>query len=297
MFTDQAATLRRVMRPRPVQVIAVTSGKGGVGKTNVSVNLACALSKRGRAVMLMDADLGLANVDVILGLANRYNLLHVVMGRCTLDEIIVEGPDRVMIVPAASGIKKMAELDASEHATLIRAFSELDVDVDTLIVDTASGISESVMTFSQAATDVLVVVCDEPASMADAYGLIKVLNRDRGIEHFHVVANMVGSVGQGTELFNKLLRVSNRFLDVTLDYAGAIPSDEFVRRAVQHQTPLVNAFPRCRAATAIEKLAARADDWPLPPSAGHMSFFFERLVSGMASSFTSTPGGAASSHT
>lgn len=276
---DQAASLRRAIAQPPVKVIAVASGKGGVGKTNVAVNLGVALIKRGRSVMLMDADLGLANVDVALGLKSEYNLSHVLAGQRNLEEIIVTHPSGLMVVPAASGVQRMAELSVAEHAGLIHAFSEFAYKLDTLIVDTAAGISDSVVRFSRAATEVLVVVCDEPASLTDAYALIKVLRRDHDIQHFRVLSNMVGSASEGKELFNKLMRVSDRFLDVALDYAGAIPNDKYLRKAVQKQQPLVTAFPRSPSAVAFNRLGKQADGWALPAAAsGHLEFFFERLV-------------------
>ena len=157
---DQAAGLRRRVSPRPVRVIAVTSGKGGVGKTNVSVNLAVALAASGKQVMLMDTDLGLANVDLLLGLKPKLNLSHVVSGECTLEEILVEGAQGLQIVPASSGIKEMTTLTPAQHAGLINAFAELGNSVDILMIDTAAGISESVINFTQAAHEVVVVVCD-----------------------------------------------------------------------------------------------------------------------------------------
>ena len=184
--SDQAAGLRRMNDPKPVKVIAVTSGKGGVGKTNLSVNLGTALAQGGRGVLLMDADLGLANVDVLLGLSPRRNLSHVIAGEATLEEIIVQATDGLSVIPAASGVQRMAELAPAEHAGLIRSFSELSQDIEYLIVDTAAGISDSVMSFARAAREVLVVVCDEPSSITDAYALIKVLNRDHRVQHFHI---------------------------------------------------------------------------------------------------------------
>ena len=145
------------------KITAVANFKGGVGKTNVSVNLSVALSDTGKRVMLLDADLGLANVDVLLGLRPESNLSHVIDGKRTLEEVIVKGPSGIMVVPAASGVKRLAELSSIENAGLIRAFSELNHDIDTLIIDTAAGINESVTSFSRAAQDVVVVVCDEPA--------------------------------------------------------------------------------------------------------------------------------------
>ncbi|NND60328.1 MAG: AAA family ATPase, partial [Gammaproteobacteria bacterium] len=172
---DQAQGLRQIASGNPVNVIAVTGGKGGVGKTCTSVNLAVALAQEKQRVLLLDADLGLANVDVMLGVHPRYNLSHVLNSSCALEDIIVDGPAGIKIVPAASGRRRMADLAAAEHAGLISAFGELAISFDTLIVDTAAGIANSVISFSQASQNVVVVVCDEPASITDAYALMKIL--------------------------------------------------------------------------------------------------------------------------
>lgn len=279
VIKDQAAGLRRLAANQPVRVIAVTSGKGGVGKTNVSVNLAMAFAAAGKDVMLLDADLGLANVDVMLGLHATYNLSHVINGDCSIEDIIVNGPGGLKVIPAASGIKRMAELSPEEHTGLIRAFSELSHGLDVLVVDTAAGISDSVMSFARASQEVIVVVCDEPASITDAYALIKVLNRDYGQQRFRVLANMVRNQDEGRDLFFKLSRAADRFLDVSLDYAGAIPYDEYLRRAVQKQRAVVEAYPSSKAAAAFKKLAVLADKWPIAEAAsGNVQFFFERLI-------------------
>jgi flagellar biosynthesis protein FlhG len=280
---DQAAGLRRAINPAPVRVIAVTSGKGGVGKTNVSVNLAVSLAQAGRHVMLMDADLGLANVDVMLGLHPEYNLSHVLSGERSLEEIIVDGPAGVKIIPAASGVKNLLNLEARQVAGIVSAFSELSQPIDTLIIDTAAGLSTDVVSFARAAQEVIIVVCDEPASITDAYALIKVLNRDHGVERFRILANMVRSIREGYDLFNKLSRATDRFLSVSLDYLGGIPHDESLRHAVQKQRAVVDAYPSSRSAQTFKKLAEKADKWPVPSSAsGHLEFFVERLVSGRA---------------
>ena len=279
MRVDQAAGLRRMAQPRPVRVIAITSGKGGVGKTNVSVNLSVALSDTGKRVMLLDADLGLANVDVLLGLRPESNLSHVIDGTRTLEEVIVKGPSGIMVVPAASGVKRLAELSSIENAGLIRAFSELNHDIDTLIIDTAAGINESVTSFSRAAQEVVVVVCDEPASITDAYALIKVLSTDFGLHRFRVLANQVQSAQEGRDLFSKISRVTDRYLDVTLEFMGVVPHDDYLRKAVRKQRPVVQAYPRSRSSLAFKTLALKTDRWPVPGAAGgHREFFVERLI-------------------
>jgi flagellar biosynthesis protein FlhG len=268
-----------MMNPQPVRVLAVTGGKGGVGKTNVAVNLGVALSEIGRRVMLFDADLGLANIDVVLGLHPKYDLSHVLRGERDLEEVIIQGPAGLRVVPGASGIQAMAELSTVEHAGIINAFSELGGDLDTLIVDTAAGISDTVISFSRAAQEVLVVVCDEPASITDAYALMKLLNRDYGVERFRILTNMTRGPTEGQELFSKLFRVTDRYLDVMLVHAGSIPYDDVLRKAVKAQKPVVLAAPRSRAAVAFKALARKVDNWPLPNGAnGQLQFFVERLI-------------------
>lgn len=275
---SQAAGLREFSRQTPVRVIAVTGGKGGVGKTNVSVNLGVALAMGGERVLLMDADLGLANVDVLLGLQPSVNLSHVVKGDCSLDDVLMEGPHGLRIIPASSGVKRMAELSHTEHAGLIRAFSDLSFNPEILLIDTAAGISDSVVTFARAAHEVLVVVCDEPASITDAYAMIKILHREYGMDRFRVLANMVHTSQEGADLYKKLARVTDRFLDVNLDYVGGIPYDEYLRKAVQKQRALVEAYPRSKAALAFGKIAQKVALWPTPRAAsGCIEFFVERL--------------------
>jgi flagellar biosynthesis protein FlhG len=263
----------------PVQVIAVTGGKGGVGKTSVSVNLATGLSAAGKRVVLLDGDLGLANVDVLLGLSPRYTLAHVLSGERTLDEILVKAPQGFQIVPAASGAADLASLGPTAHLGLVQAFSTLAARLDALIIDTAAGLAPGVLQFSQAAQHVLVVLCDEPASLTDAYALIKVLNRNHGVGRFRVLANMTRTPGEGQALYRKLERVTDRFLDVTLEYAGEVPDDDFVRRAIRAQRPVLDAFPSSPAGRAFQKLAAAAGNWPVPAGPrGNLEFFVERLV-------------------
>jgi len=262
-----------------VQTVAVTGGKGGVGKTSVAVNLATASAQAGRRVMLLDGDLGLANVDVLLGLSARYTLAHVLNGERTLEEVIVDAPQGFKVVPAASGVTAMANLGVAENIGLVRAFSSLAQQLDLLIVDTAAGLSHSVLQFAQATQNVLVVICDEPASMTDAYALVKVLSRNHGVGRFRVLANMTRVNGEGVALFEKFERVTERFLDVTLEYVGEIPDDSYMRKAIREQRPVTESYPQSPSGRAFKNLAQKADTWPVPVGPrGNLEFFVERLV-------------------
>ncbi|GAA6134839.1 flagellar synthesis regulator FleN [Oceaniserpentilla sp. 4NH20-0058] len=264
----------------PVQVIAVTGGKGGVGKSNVSVNLSIALAELGRRVVLLDADLGLANIDVLLGITSKNNISNVLSGEVSLRDVLVNGPGGIRIIPAASGTQEMAQLDAREHAGLIRAFSSISDQLDVLVIDTAAGISDGVVSFVKAAQEALFVVTDEPTSITDAYALIKLLNRDHGVFRFRILANMVKTSQDGHNLFAKLTKVTDRFLDVALQYVGSIPFDESVKRSVQRQRAVIEAYPRAKASLAYKSLAKKVDSWPLPTTArGNLEFFVESLVS------------------
>ena len=262
-----------------VRTIAVSGGKGGVGKTNVSVNLALSLLKSGKSVMLMDADLGMANVDVMLNLKPERDLYHVVTGRCALDEIIIEGPGGLQIVPASSGIGKMAELSLIEQGNLVRAFDQLQQQVDVLIIDTAAGISNSVVNFSKACQEVIVVVCDEPASLTDAYALMKVLNQEHSIKRFQVLANMVTDIEQGRLLYSKLVNVADIYLNVSIGFLGSIPMDEKLREAIRMQSPVVEQFPNSASSLAFQRLAKTINELPvLPPTTGNLEFFVGRVA-------------------
>ncbi|MHC8358496.1 MinD/ParA family protein [Pseudomonas sp. LB3P81] len=262
-----------------VQVIAVTGGKGGVGKTTVALNLSLALAELGRRVILLDGDLGLANIDDLLGLSPQYTLADLIEGRCELSDVLMQGPGGVRIVPAASGIQSMVHLSPAQHAGLIHAFSEIDNSLDVLVIDTASGIGSSVVSLVRAAHEVLLVVCDEPTSISDAYALIKLLNRDYGMDRFRVLVNMAQSPQEGRASFAKLTKLTDHFLHVALRYVGAVPYDECVRRAVQKQRAVYEHFPRSKCAQAFLAIARKVDAWPLPSSPrGHVEFFVEQRV-------------------
>ena len=278
-MTDQASGLRKMQDLQQIKVIAVSGGKGGVGKTNVSLNTAIALAQQGKKVLVLDADLGLANVDVMLGLRVKLNLSHVLSGEYEIDDIIIEGPAGINIIPATSGTQSMVDLTPSEHAGLIRAFSDIKTKFDILIVDTAAGISDMVLSFTRAAQDIMLVVCDEPTSITDCYALMKLLSREHGVFKFKVIANMVRSPREGQQLFSKLTKVTDRFLDVALDLVAVIPFDENIRKSSRKQKAIVEAFPESPAAIAFTNLAKRISKWPIPNQAsGHLEFFIEKLL-------------------
>lgn len=264
---------------RPTRVIAVTSGKGGVGKSTVSINLATALAAAGSRVTLLDADLGLANIDVLLGLSATRTLADVIDGACGLRDILLDGPAGVRIVPASSGVQRMAELSDAERVGLMHAFSELEDTMDVMVVDTAAGIAANSLQFCEASQEVMVVVCNDPASIADAYATIKVLNQRTRRARFRVLVNMVHSDHEARDIFARLVKATDRFLEVALDFAGVIPFDRCVVQAARRRAPVVTAYPASPAGTAFKRLAAVADRWPEPRAAsGQLEFFLERMI-------------------
>ncbi|MEO7072039.1 MAG: MinD/ParA family protein [Rhodanobacter sp.] len=265
---------------RRCRAIAVAGGKGGVGKSTVAVNLGMALSMAGNDVMLLDADMGLANVDVLLGLAPSRHIGHLLDGTCTLEELLLTAPHGLRVIPAGSGARRLAQLANGEHAAIIRAFDELAQPPKYLLVDTAAGLSDNVSMFAAAADDVVLVVCDEPASLTDAYAMIKVLSRDFGVRRFRMLANMVQNEGDARQLHRKLSRVCDRFLEVVIDYSGWVPHDERLRQAIRRQCAVVDLWPSSRSALAFKQLAGAVDTWAEAEHAGldRIAFFGDRTT-------------------
>ena len=263
----------------PVRVIAVTGGKGGIGKTSISINLAIALAESGNSVLLMDADLGLANVDIMLNLKPTKDLHGVINGEYPLQEVLIKGPKGIDIIPASSGIGHMANLSIAEQAELIHAFSDLETDIDTLVVDTAAGISNSVLSFTKASSEIIVVICDEPASIADAYALMKVLSQEHDVKSFKVIANRVKDAPTAQKLYSRLANVADLYLQISLGYLGHIPEDEQILKAVRRQAAVMEQHPDSNAAHAFRKLATRVNRIPLSDTnSGYLQFFVERFA-------------------
>lgn len=294
---DQADTLREMARaarriqppdagvkvgisdPKGIRVISVTSGKGGVGKSNVVSNLAIALSTQGKKVLVIDADLGLGNLDVLLGLSPMYNLNNVLNGEKTIAEIIVDGPAGIKIIPAGSGVQEFTSLGQHEKLKLLDELDMLEEKFDIMIVDTEAGISENVTYFAVAAQEIIVVVTPEPTSITDVYALIKLLATKYSEHHFKVLVNMAKDSEDALEVFRKLANVAGRFLDISLDYLGCVVKDEKVVEAVKRQKAVSELFPDSEAAACFATLAKRViENTRQTRLKGNIQFFFRRFL-------------------
>jgi len=265
-------------RRKTVKTIAIASGKGGVGKTNVAANLAIEMRKSGKNVMILDADLGLSNIDVLFQLTPRYNIQHVLRGEMNLKDIVVEGPLGIKILPSSSGIQELTALDEFQRLKLLESFDSYDVDLDYLIIDTAAGISENVAFFCIAAQEIVVVTSPEPTAITDAYALIKVLFTRYQEKEFRVLVNLARGPEEALEVFRSLSLVAERFLSISLDYIGYIPFDESVRKAVRAQRALVDIYPNSIASKKIAEISKKFSE-PGNTVKGSLQFFIGNLLS------------------
>jgi len=266
---------------RHTQVIGIASGKGGVGKTTVSVNLAVALAKRAKKVMLFDADLGLANAQLVLGYKAALNFSHVLSGQRNLEEIIIEGPLGIKLVPAASGMQHMSALSEIQTGAIIAAFSELQDDIDYLIVDLGAGLSDMVMTFLQACQQRLIVLNNEPASIADAYGIIKVMIAEYRLDNISLIPNCVKSISEGQRLHQNINSVIGKFLESSVACLPSIRKDEMVLKSIQASQPVLTFAPASAASKDFRELARSVikRGKSRQPS-DSLQFFFDRIISG-----------------
>jgi len=263
----------------PTQVIAVTSGKGGVGKTNVVVNLGYALTRLNKRVVILDADIGLANLDVLLGLTPKYNLQHLLSGECSIAEIVITGPGGMKILPASSGVQELSELNKAQKLCLLSELNSLQDETDVLLIDTSAGISSNVMYFNVAAQEILIVVSPEPTSITDAYAMMKVLFLKYSEHHFKLLVNSVKSAQEAKEVFDNLSLVAQKFLNLSLDYWGYIPRDEHVVKAVRRQRALVELYPDAPASKCFFELAkVVCEHTPGRGSQGNIRFFWNQIL-------------------
>lgn len=267
---------------RNVKTIAVASGKGGVGKTNVVANLAIAIKRLGRDVMILDADLGLSNIDVLLHLAPRHNIQHVLSGEKALRDIVVNGPHGIRILPASSGVQELTRLDEFQRLRILEEFSVFDNDADVLLIDTAAGISENVAFFCIAAQEIVVVTSPEPTAITDAYALIKVLFTRYQEKGFNVLVNSARSSAEAMEVFRRLSLAAEKFLNVSLNYLGFIPFDEFVPKAVMDQKAFIDIYPNSPASQRIMEIASKVLESRTRVK-GTLQFFIKDLLSASAS--------------
>jgi flagellar biosynthesis protein FlhG len=269
----------RSKRAMPTRVIAVTSGKGGVGKTNIVANLGYSFARMGKKVLILDADLGLGNLDVLLGLAPKYNLSHVIMGEKSVSDIIVEGPGDMLILPASSGIQELTQLTPQQKIEILSELDGMIDSVDLLLIDTAAGISSNVMDFSVTAQEIIVVVSPEPTAITDAYALMKVLSLKYAEKSCKVIVNLAGTDQQGREVFRQLNLVAERFLDMTVDYIGSVLFDANVTQGVKQQKLVSNLYPDSRASKCFENLARKICAQPPEnvPS-DDSNFFWHHLI-------------------
>lgn len=300
--TDQAETLRSISKEKGrswesrspetshrhkdsaeghggVRVLAVTSGKGGVGKTNVVANLAYGLSKLGMRVMVLDADVGLANMDVLLGLSPEFHLGHVLSGQKRLREIIVNGPGGMRIIPASSGVQELVDLKREQRLSVMAELNALDGDIDILLIDTSAGISSNVTYFNLLADEIIVIASSEPTSITDAYALMKVLFLKYGEKSFRLLVNAIRDEKEAKEVFLNLSTVAERFLNLSIDYWGYIPTDENLRKAVCKQKLLMELYPDSKASLCFGRLAKKIWETPSPKGRhGNIKLFGKAMM-------------------
>lgn len=295
-IVDQAASLRKkkdgendmlinktmngkINNNSQMRLLSVTSGKGGVGKTNIVTNLAYVLSKFGKNVYIFDADIGLANIDVLLGLTPEFNLQHVLNGEKSINEIIVNGPGNIKIFPASSGVQELAELNDEQKIILLSEFGSIKDEIDFMFIDTGAGISSNVMYFNMAAREKIVIVTPEPTSITDAYAIMKVMSTKYSIDRFKLVANQVKDEAEADELYSNLTSVADRFLDVTIEFTGYVCKDNHIVNAVRKQKLVTELYPKSPSSLCFVKLAKDLiENAPEDSISGNIEFFWDNLL-------------------
>jgi flagellar biosynthesis protein FlhG len=276
---DQAEGLRRLLARGSVRVLTLTSGRAGIGKTNIVINLATTLAKRGRHVLVLDEQQGKGSVETLLGLTARYDLMHVIRREKTLEEVMMRGPEGVNIVSAGNGLRVLGELGQEDQDWLVQSFRQLSKTVDVVLVDAVAGLASNVLPLSLASQEIVIVVSPHPSSIKDAYALIKVLNQSFAIHRFHILASKVKDEQEARELYENMAEVAVRFLEVSLDFMGYVPFDEKLRQAARICRPVVEAFPFAESAKSLRDLAEVMEQWPQPSGEdGRLEGFMQRLI-------------------
>ncbi len=279
MGKDSDSSVSHSYQESATRVYAITSGKGGVGKTAVVANIATAMAKIGKKVLILDADLGLANIDVVFGIAPRYNLNHFFSGEHDLSSILVDGPHGIKILPAGSGVQNFTRLTSSQKLKLLDGLDQMHNDFDYVLIDTEAGISENVTYFNTAAQEILVVTTPDPTAITDAYALMKLLSTQYHEKRFNLVVNQIQHENEALDVYRKLTMVSGRYLDISIDFLGSIPADRQMTEAIRKQRVIVDLYPSSKISAAFENLAATiCSEKVVSPAKGGVQFFWKRLL-------------------
>lgn len=281
---DQAANLRRLVLEKNTdgtsntRIIVITSGKGGVGKTSLSVSLAIALAQDGKSVTLLDADLGLANINVILGIIPKYNLYHVIKGKKKLKDIIIEVPEGIKIIAGASGFHQLANLESKQRDEFVCSIGELAND-DFLIVDTGAGISQNVLSFVMASDEVIVVTTPEPTAITDAYGIIKAIASQSNEKHIKLIVNRAQSVAEGKRVAQRVINIAGQFLNIKVEELGFVYEDVYVPKSVRNQKPFYVSYPKCKASGCVKIISDRINNKQVDNQKGSgITAFIKNLI-------------------
>lgn len=279
-MTDQATNLRKKVQNKKenTRIVAVASGKGGVGKSNITVNLGLSFQQMGKRVLLLDADLGMANLDILLGLAPRYNLSHVLKGKCEFEDALLKGPGNIDILPGTSGVEDLINISSREVKRLISASSHMESKYDIILIDIGAGIHYSVTNFIMACDEAIIVLTPEPTAIMDAYSLIKFLSKQKYRNKIGIIINQTNSKREGTDVANRMRKVIKEYLSMDIEVLGHIPYDDYVKQSVKEQSPFVINYPNSKAVQALKDVAATMLDRAKDTQARGMKSFFYRVV-------------------
>ena len=272
MFDSEKTDSEKKLNSSASRVIAVASGKGGVGKTNVSVNLGVALQKMDKKVLLLDADMGMANVDVLIGVTPRYNIGHVLENKCDIEDALISGPENLTVLPGSSGIDDFIDMNIYKIKQLLKLSSHLEENYDIIIIDIGAGAHKGVVNFIRAADEVIVVLTPEPTAIMDAYSLIKILSKNDVKPKLNLIVNQVDNDKEGDEVSKRISNVIKDYLDLEISITSYIPYDNTLREAVKKQKPIVNLYPRSSAGRAFTKTAGQLIDRDVGDNEGMQGF-------------------------